>query len=326
MSDTNITVLVTGASGLVGQVLCSTLGQAGHSVTRAVRKSTTPGELAVGSIDGQTSWDLALAKPIDGVVHLAACVHMMNDTAEDPSLIYRQVNTDGTLHLALQCAASGVKRFVFISTVKVMGEGCDHAYQVADSPHPIGPYAISKWHAEQGLHEIAASTGMEVVILRPPLVYGPGVGANFFSLLKAVKRGVPLPLGSIDNRRSLIYLGNLVDAISTCLLHPMAAGKTYLVSDGEDISTPELVRRIADAFGRSPRLFPVPEPWLRFTGKLFGKGEAVERLLGSLVVDNSPILSSLDWTPPYTLQAGLKATAEWYVRNERSRKKAEKSL
>lgn len=305
-SETSVAVLVTGANGFVGKVLCSTLEQMGHTVTRVVRTAETVDEFAVGNIDDQTSWASVLAKPIDAVVHLAARVHVMGDPAADSALLYRNVNTDGTLHLARACAAHGVKRFVLMSTIKVMGEGRDHAYQNADPAQPSGPYAISKWQAEEGLREIAATTRMEVVVLRPPLVYGPGVGANFLSLLTAVHRGFPLPLGAINNRRSLIYLGNLVDAIATCIEHPKAAGKNYLVSDGEDVSTPELVRCIAAAFGRTPRLLSVPEAWLQFAGKLLGKGAAVERLVGSLVVDSTSIEEDLDWTPPYTLQAGLK--------------------
>lgn len=316
--DQGLTVMVTGANGLVGQSLCLALEQAGHIVTRVVRHATAVHQLAVGNIDGTTSWDTALLQSVDVVVHLAARVHVMNETAADQKYSYKNVNTEGTLNLARQCAGRGVKRFIFVSTIKVMGEGRDKAYRVTDATGPIGPYALSKWEAEKGLQEIAASTGMEVVVLRPPLVYGPGVGANFLSLVRLVYRGLPLPLGAINNRRSLIYLGNLVDAISACLQHPLAAGKTYLVCDGEDVSTPELVHRIAAAFGKSPRLVPVPESWLRFLGKLVGKGAAVERLIGSLVVDGSLIHTELSWSPPFTLQAGLEETARWYKRNEHS--------
>lgn len=305
-------ILVTGSNGLVGRELCATLEQSGHSVIRAVRRSTVAWELGVGNINGQTNWARVLTNPIDTVVHLAARVHVMCAESENTATMYQEVNTEGTLNLARQCAAKGVKRFVFLSTVKVMGEGKDQPYR-SDAPViPAGPYAVSKWMAEQGLLEITSQTGMEIVILRPPLVYGPGVGANFLQLLKAIDSGLPLPLGAIQNKRSLVYLGNLVDAIGVCLIHPAAAGKTYLVSDSDDVSTPELVRRIAIALGRPARLLPVPESWMRFVGKLLYKEAAIERLINSLTLESQPIKEELGWFPPYSMQAGLVATTEWY--------------
>jgi len=200
--------------------------------------------------------------------------------------------------------------------VKVNGEWTDpdRPFTSGDRAAPEDAYAQSKYGAEYGLLEISAQTGMEAVILRPLLVYGPGVGANFLRLMQAVDSGLPLPLGASRNQRSLIYLGNLVDAISVCLAHPAATNKVYLVNDSEDVSTPELARRIAAALGRPARLLPVPGSWMRLTGRLLGKDAAVERLLGSLAVDSMPIREELGWSPPYTMQAGLAATAEWYLK------------
>lgn len=310
-------ILVTGANGLVGKSLCLSLETDGHQVTRVVRRTTANNQLTVCKIDSKTSWDFALGDQIDAVVHLAARVHVMNDSTTDSEILYRSVNTEGTLNLARQCAAKGVKRFVFISTVKVMGEGRVKPYTVSDTPQPVGPYALSKLQAEEGLQKIAAMTGMEVVVIRPPLVYGAMVGANFLSLMKAVSSGIPFPFSSIDNLRSLIYIGNLVDAITFCLHHPKAAGKVLMVSDGEDISTPELVRRLADALGKKPRLLPVPEKLLRLGGRVLGRRETVERLLGSLTVDISPIRDELGWQPPFTMAQGLRATAAWYMQSGR---------
>jgi UDP-glucose 4-epimerase len=237
----------------------------------------------------------------------------MRDEVSDPLGAFRAVNVDGTLNLARQAAQAGVRRFVFLSSIKVNGEGCEEPYREGDAACPQDPYAISKWEAEQGLRQIELETGMDVVILRPPLVYGPGVKANFQRLLAAVDKGWPLPLGAVGNRRSLLYLGNLVDAIQLCLVHPAAAGQTYLVSDGEDVSSPELVRRLARAMGCPARLLPVPPAWLRLAGGLLGRRAVVERLLGSLVVDSSRIRRELGWSPPFRLDAGLAETVQHYL-------------
>lgn len=242
------------------------------------------------------------------VVHLAARVHMMRESVQDPLASYLEINTGATLNLARQAVQSGVKRFVFISTIKVNGEGRDAAYRETDVPAPEDAYAISKWEAEQGLQRIARETGLEVVILRPPLVYGPGVKANFLRLMKTIQRGWPLPLGAIRNRRSLLYLGNFVDAIRLCVEHPAAAGQTFLLDDGQAVSTPELIRAVARAMGRPARLLAVPVGVLAFLGALLGKRAAVARLTGSLHVDSSAIRSRLGWTPPYSMEAGLAAT------------------
>ena len=301
-------VLVTGANGFVGRSLCECLSAHGHVVVPAVRRvSGLAGEMVVGEFGGATDWASVLAA-CDTVVHLAARVHVMNDRAQDPLALYRATNTEATLNLARQAAQAGVRRFVFISTIKVNGEGHDAAYRETDVPAPEDAYAISKWEAEQGLRQIAADTGLEVVILRPPLVYGPGVKANFLRLLRTVARGWPLPLGAIRNRRSLLYLGNFVHAIRLCVEHPAAAGQTFLLDDGEAVSTPDLVRAVARAMRRPAHLLAVPVKVLEFAGTLLGKRAAVARLAGSLWVDSSLIRSRLGWTPPYSMEAGLAAT------------------
>jgi UDP-glucose 4-epimerase len=258
-------------------------------------------------MNGKTDWTAALTG-CDTVVHLAARAHVMGDTSQNPLALYRATNTDATLNLARQAAQAGVKRFVFISTIKVNGEGRDAPYRETNTPAPKDAYAISKWEAEQGLRQIAVDTGLEVVILRPPLVYGPGVKANFMRLIQIVKKGWPLPLGAIRNRRSLLYLGNFVDAIRLCAEHPAAAGQTFLLDDGEPISTPELIRSVARALGRPAHLLAVPVGVLEWAGTLLGKRAAVARLTDSLFVDSSAIRSYLEWTPPYSMSAGLAIT------------------
>ena len=307
-------VLVTGASGFVGRALCEALLRHGQSVRGTLRQPD--GKLAlvegiepivVGTINAATDWKAALAG-CDAIVHLAARVHVMDDKSSDPLAEFREVNTEGTLNLARQAAQAGAKRFVFVSTIKVNGEGREEPYRETDTPAPEDAYAISKWEAEEGLHRIARDTGMEVVILRPPLVYGPGVKANFLRLMRMVERGWPLPLGAIRNRRSLLYLGNFVDAIRVCIEHPAAAGHTFLLDDGEAVSTPELIRAVAQALGRPARLLAVPMGMLEGAGALLGKRAAVERLTGSLYVDSSLIRSRLGWTPPHSMAEGLAAT------------------
>ncbi|MEQ1591154.1 MAG: SDR family oxidoreductase [Thiobacillaceae bacterium] len=300
--------LVTGASGFVGSALCARLDTSGFEVVPTVRgKPASAHEIVVGNIDNKTDWTTALAG-CEAVVHLAARVHVMDDTARDPLALYRQTNADGTLNLARQAARAGVKRLIFVSSIKVNGEGRDAPYSESDVPAPEDAYAISKWEAEQGLADIAQQTGLEVVVLRPPLVYGPGVGANFLRLMQTVNRGWPLPLGAIHNRRSLLYLGNFTDAIRLCIEHPAAAGQTFLFDDGQPVSSPDLIRAIARALGRPVRLLAVPVGVLKLAGTLLGKQAAVERLTGSLFVDSSAIRSRLGWVPPYTMQQGLDAT------------------
>lgn len=307
-------ILITGANGFVGRTLCADLVRRGYSVRGALRRAEGRSALVdgvdpavVGTINALTDWRAALEECM-AVVHLAARVHVMRDDKRDPQADYRDVNTEGTLNLAHQAAQAGAKRFVFVSTIKVNGEGRDAAYRETEAPAPEDAYAISKWEAEQGLLRIAQETGLEVVILRPPLVYGPGVKANFRRLLDTVARGWPLPLGAIENQRSLLYLGNFVDAIRLCVEHPAAAGQTFLIDDGQPVSTPELVRAVARAMGRPARLLAVPTGALAFAGALLGKRAAVARLTGSLWVDSSLIRSRLGWTPPYSMAAGLAET------------------
>ena len=302
--------LVSGATGFVGTALCARLAASGYGVVPAVRsKSGLPHEVVVGNLDASTDWRPALTG-CDVVIHLAARVHVMIDAAQDPLALYRVTNTEATLNLARQAADAGVKRFVFISTIKVNGEGCDAPYRETDTAAPEDAYAISKWEAEEGLRQIAADTGLEVVILRPPLVYGPGVKANFLRLIQVIKKSWPLPLGAIRNRRSLLYLGNFVDAIRLCVEHPAAAGQTFLLDDGEPVSTPDLIRAVARGLGRPARLLAVPVGMLEAAGTLLGKRAAVARLTSSLFVDSSVIRSRLGWVPPFTLEQGLAATAE----------------
>ena len=313
-----IKLLITGANGFVGKALCAELLQQGQSVRAAVRSANTPIEnleaAAVGSIDGETDWTAAL-HGVDVVIHLAARVHVMRDTVADPLAEFRSVNTAGTERLARMAARARVKRFVFLSSIKVNGEETGAIpFSEQNAPDPQDPYAISKWEAEQALHRIAAETGMEVVVLRCPLVYGPGVKGNFLRLMQAVDRGIPLPLALADNRRSLVYLGNLIDAIIACLERGEAAGKTYLVSDGEDVSTAQLITQMARALDRPARLWPCPVGLIKFAGRVTGKSDEVARLLGSLCIDSSKIRHELGWTPAYTLAQGLAETAAWYRR------------
>lgn len=313
-------VLVTGANGFVGRALCERLAREGFTVRAAVRR-LEPGQefpgngesgverVAVGDIGPHTDWAGAL-RGVDIVIHLAARVHVMRESAPDPAGAYDCVNFLGTGRLARQAAEAGVGRFVFLSTVKVNGEATDDApFAETDPAFPQGPYAISKWRAEQALHRIAGETRLKVTVLRIPLVYGPGVGGNFLHLMKWIYRGIPLPLAGIKNRRSLLYLGNLVDALMACAITQRAAGKTFFVSDGEDVSTPELIRRLATALGKNARLFPLPIFLLRFAGKQ----QAVSRLAQSLAVNSSAIRRETGWTPPYSMDYGLGETAKWFL-------------
>ena len=304
-------VLVTGANGFVGLAVLQRLNvisglQALGSLRQAAGFTGTP-VIEVGDLTAQTDWSLALAGA-GVVVHLAARVHVMHDTAADLLTAFRAVNVDGTLKLARQAAAAGIKRFVFVSSVKVNGESTllGRAFTEANAPNPHDAYGQSKLEAEQGLRQLSADTGMEVVIIRPPLVYGPGVKANFATLMRAVQGGWPLPLGAAHNQRSLVALDNLVDFIVTCITHPQASNQTFLVSDGQDLSTTELVRGMAQAAGVSARLLPVPVWALQAGASLLGKGDAVQRLCGNLQVDMSKARSLLGWVPPVTVEEGLR--------------------
>ena len=308
-------LLITGANGFVGGALCVEAAGRHFFVQTATRTACDlPGagaSLAVGPMNGTADWRAALAG-VDRVVHLAARVHVMADTASDPLDEFRRINVQGTLNLARQAAAAGVRRFVFMSSIKVNGEATrpGHPFTADAAPAPLDAYGISKMEAEQGLREIAAHTGMEVVIIRPPLVYGPGVKANFAAMMRWLGRGVPLPLGAIHNRRSLVALDNLVDLVMTCLTHPAAANQTFLVSDGEDVSTTELLRRMGSAMQHPARLLPVSAGLLAGAASLLGKRDMAQRLCGSLQVDIEKTRQLLGWNPPLTLDQGLKKAAE----------------
>jgi len=288
-------------------------------VTAVVRNSSAVlngrvHKAVVPDLTEQVNWEQVVAGQ-DVIIHSAARVHVMNDLSANPLAEFRTVNVDGTLNLAQQAAAAGVKRFVFISSIKVNGEGTlrGNPYTAFDTPAPEDPYGISKMEAEQGLRLIADETGMEVVIIRPVLVYGPGVKANFLSMMRWVHKGIPLPLGAINNSRSLVSLDNLVDLIVTCIDHPAAANQTFLVSDGEDLSTTELLRRVGAALGKPARLLPVPPKLLEFGASLLGKKAVAQRLLGSLQVDISHTCSTLGWKPPVTVDEALAKTAAFYL-------------
>lgn len=304
-------VLVTGATGFVGRALVERLARDSRFSVRAVvraavrRESYLPPhvERVAGELDAAWDWRPALAD-VAIVVHLAARVHVMRDRAADPLTEYRRVNVAGTEHLARSAVASGVRRFVFLSSVKVNGEA--GTFRETDTPHPVDPYGVSKLEAEAAVRAVSAGTSMDVAIIRAPLVYGPNVGANFGSLIRAVQSGIPLPLGAVKNRRSLVALDNLVDFIMVCMRHPGAAGETFFVSDGEDVSTADLVRRLARAAGHSARLIPVPPSLLALAASLTGRRDVVQRLMGTLCVDITRARRQLAWVPPLSLDEGLR--------------------
>jgi nucleoside-diphosphate-sugar epimerase len=311
-------ILITGVTGFVGGALVKRLmaGGACGGVVASLRRldASLPDGVKlvqVGDLLPTTDWSMALQQ-VDAVVHCAARVHVMQDSANNPLEAYRHVNVQGTLNLAQQAAQAGARRFVFVSSIKVNGEATlpGKPFRADDEPAPLDPYGLSKMEAEQGLREFSAQTGMEVVIVRPPLVYGPGVKANFASMMRWLAKGVPLPLGAIHNTRSMVALDNLVDCLVTCLKHPAAAGQTFLVSDGEDVSTSQLLRRTAHAMGKPARLLPVPAVFLQWGASLLGKGDVAQRLCGSLQVDISKTRQLLGWSPPLTLDQGLKKAVE----------------
>jgi UDP-glucose 4-epimerase len=318
-------MLVTGATGFVGSAVLQRLAELNAAdgtgleprellgISRRIPSLPLLGVryVKLGDLSGSIEWAPVL-QGADVLIHTAARVHVMADTAADPLAEFRRVNVQGTLHLARQAAAAGVRRFVFVSSVKVNGEATQlgSAFLPDASTAPLDPYGISKMEAEESLRQIARETGMEVVIVRPPLVYGPGVKANFAALMRAVQRGLPLPLGAVTtNRRSLVALDNLVDLLITCIDHPAAANQTFLVSDGEDLSTTDLLRRMARAMNVPARLLPVPPALLQLGAGLVGKGDMAQRLLGSLQVDITHTRETLGWAPPISVDEGLRRAA-----------------
>jgi UDP-glucose 4-epimerase len=317
-------MLITGASGFIGSALLAALAGGRRQLVVATRKpvrAVPPGSasrpiesLHIDDINQATDWRPALSG-IETVVHLAARVHVMRDTLEDPLSAFRSVNVDGTLNLARQAAAAGVARFIFLSSVKVNGEATvpGRPFSTQDTAAPADPYGISKHEAERGLQALAETSSMTVASIRPPLVYGPGVRANFLRLLKLVDRGLPVPFGGVQNARSLVSVWNLCDLIRTLADAPDLHAGVFMVSDGEDLSTPELIRRLARSMGRPARLFSLPVPLLKTVARLAGKAGEIGRLCDSLQVDISATRRAINWTPPMSVDESLQRTAQWYL-------------
>ncbi|KFJ93089.1 hypothetical protein JF55_02880 [Pseudomonas sp. 1-7] len=314
------TVLLTGSTGFVGSVLLAELKKLPEfHVVSAVRSAVSPASddvVVVGNIDGTTDY-LSALNGVDVLVHAAARAHVMRDEVADTLAEFRKVNVDGTLNLARQAAAAGVKRFVFISSIGVHGLNSSRPFTETDSEAPHDAYAISKYEAEQGLRKLATETGLEVVIIRPPLVYGGAAPGNFRSLINLASKPIPLPFASVNNKRSMVYVGNLVDLIVRCIHHPSAANETFLVSDGDDVSLRSLLTMMRSAMGRSARLVPVPVGLFKLAGALTGKRGMVDRLVGDLQVDSSKARSLLGWVPPYTVEQGIAATVADFMSKDK---------
>lgn len=309
--------LVTGANGFVGRALSMALVKKGYNVRCAVRDVSVQAGLqgkvvGVGEINSRTDWDAALVD-VDTIIHLAARVHVMREKNRDPLTAFRVVNVAGTERLAQVAAEKGVQRIVYVSSIGVNGNSTgSRSFTESCIPAPYSPYTISKYEAERALLHVASQSGLEVVIIRPPLVYGPNNPGNFLRLLKLVQLGLPLPLASVKNRRSMVYLQNLVDALMTSSVHPNAAGQTYLVSDDHALSTAQLIKDMARLMSRPARLWPCQSTLLRLMGGVIRKSEEVERLIGSLVIDSTKIREELEWSPPFTSEQGLVETVRWF--------------
>ncbi len=290
-----------------------------HEVRAAFRvlPTSTPERLQVchaPDLGPQGDWRDALSG-IDAVIHCAARVHVMHEQDDDPLQAFRRVNVAGTLQLARQAVEAGVRRFIYLSSIKVNGEmtRAGQPFRADDPATATDPYGISKWEAEEGLFALARDTGLEVVVVRPPLVYGPDVRANFLSMMNWLKKGVPLPFGAIRNQRSLVAVGNLADLLRVCLDHPAAAGQRFLVSDGDDLSTSELLRQLGVALRRPAWLVPVPQAWLEMAARVLGRDDIGRRLCGSLQVDIAKTRTLLNWTPPLTVEQALALTATRFL-------------
>ena len=312
-------VLVTGANGFIGTVLCDQLVAEGFLVRGAFRSAKAADcspnnieKVIVGEINTNTDWQEAL-KGVNIVVHLAARVHVMHETDSDPLAAFERVNTTGTLNLAEQAVSNAVKRLIFLSTIKVNGEQTQQAYLASDLVNPTDPYGLSKWHAEQALRTVRDKSDIEIVIIRPPLVYGPQVKGNFLRLITLINKGWPIPLASVDNNRSMVSIDNLCDLIKTCLFHSKADGELFLVSDGHNLSTPELIQLIADSMKKTVKLLPFPVAWLYFFAGLIYKRQEVERLCGSLQVDIQKNREVLGWQPPFPVAEGVRKTVAEYL-------------
>lgn len=310
-------VVVTGGGGFVGEALIRRLLLDGKFLPIAAARGATglEGRCPVVSLDLTEPCVMPSLEGVQVVVHAAARVHVMNETATDALAMFRSINVDGTLRLARHAAESGVARFIFISSIKVNGEStvAGKAFTADSVPAPVDPYGVSKYEAEECLKKLSIETGMELVIIRPPLVYGPGVRANFLSMMRWLNRGLPLPLGAIGNRRSLVAIANLVDLIITCIEHPAAANQTFLVSDGEDLSTTQLLRHLARALGKKPLLMPVPQWLLILVASVFGRQAIAQRICGSLQVSIEKNRDVLGWIPPVTVDKAMLQTARYYL-------------
>lgn len=322
-------ILVTGASGFVGLALCSALANQFPSRFTVRKKSSSSlfGNLDLheASLSSDQDWS-SIVSGVSVIVHCAARVHVMKDKPTDALADFRHINVDGTLNLALQAAKAGVKRFIFISSIGVNGaETFTQSFTPCDMPSPVTPYAISKYEAEIGLLDLANNTKMEVVIIRPPLIYGPNAPGNFLRLMKLISLGIPLPLkGASHNKRSFIYIDNLINFIIQCIAHPLAANQVFLVSDGDDVSTASLIKKIGFALGKPTQLIFMPFVLLSLIGKLTGKSENINQLFGSLQVDIEKTKYLLGWEPPVTLDEGIRTTASDWLKKKQSKRNVER--
>jgi nucleoside-diphosphate-sugar epimerase len=328
LNESNQSILITGATGFVGSRLTNFLGTQFPNIELRLAVRHQPDELqvpsvlpagsieVVGDINPHTHWTNSLVG-VDVVIHLAARVHVMNDEVLDPLEEYRNANTLATIHLAQEAAKAGVKRFIYLSSIKVNGEETlpGQSYSEDSSPAPIDPYGVSKWEAELGLEKVCAQTGMEFVIIRPPLIYGPGVKANFQKLMRLVAKGLPLPLGALNNQRSMLALDNLVSFIAEVMTNPLAANQRFLLSDGEDVSTTQLLKLLAKGMDKSSWLIPIPAFILRGAAQMLGASAAADRLLGSLQIDSSKARQLLQWQPPLSVEEGIAIAAKAYLKN-----------